>query len=108
MRNVRTRGRAYFTHCHPAGAFRGFGVPQGAIAHEALMDETMALAGQLASGPTLAYGRMKENLNRGESSDLAALLDQEALNMQLSSMTQDHREAAKSFVEKRKPTFSGA
>lgn len=37
--NVHTRGRAFFTHCHPAGAFRGFGVPQGAIAHEALMDE---------------------------------------------------------------------
>jgi len=37
--HVLTRGRAYFTHCHPAGAFRGFGVPQGAIAHEAMMDE---------------------------------------------------------------------
>ncbi|HTL25938.1 MAG TPA: molybdopterin cofactor-binding domain-containing protein [Burkholderiales bacterium] len=36
--NVRTRGRAFFTHCHPSGAFRGFGVPQGAIAHEAMMD----------------------------------------------------------------------
>jgi CO/xanthine dehydrogenase Mo-binding subunit/aerobic-type carbon monoxide dehydrogenase small subunit (CoxS/CutS family) len=36
--HVKTRGRAYFTHCHPSGAFRGFGVPQGAIAHEALMD----------------------------------------------------------------------
>ena len=35
--NVRTRGRAWFTHCHPSGAFRGFGVPQGAIAHEAMM-----------------------------------------------------------------------
>ena len=37
--NVRTRGRGFFTHCHPSGAFRGFGVPQGAIAHEAIMDE---------------------------------------------------------------------
>ena len=37
--NVHTRGRAFFTHCHPSGAFRGFGVPQGAIAHEALIDE---------------------------------------------------------------------
>ena len=37
--HVDARGRAYFTHCHPSGAFRGFGVPQGAIAHEALMDE---------------------------------------------------------------------
>ncbi len=37
--HVLARGRAYFTHCHPSGAFRGFGVPQSAIAHEALMDE---------------------------------------------------------------------
>ena len=37
--NITARGRAYFTHCHPSGAFRGFGVPQGAIAHEAMMDE---------------------------------------------------------------------
>lgn len=32
------------THCAPAGAFRGFGVPQAAIAQETLFDE---LAGQL-------------------------------------------------------------
>ena len=37
--HVAARGRAFFTHCHPSGAFRGFGVPQGAIAHEAMMDE---------------------------------------------------------------------
>jgi aldehyde oxidoreductase len=36
--SVSARGTAYFTHCHPSGAFRGFGVPQGAIAHEAAMD----------------------------------------------------------------------
>ena len=34
-----TRGTAYFTHCPPSGAFRGFGVPQSAIASEAAMDE---------------------------------------------------------------------
>jgi CO/xanthine dehydrogenase Mo-binding subunit len=37
--NVSARGRAFYTNCHPSGAFRGFGVPQGAIAHEAMMDE---------------------------------------------------------------------
>jgi len=56
---------------------------------------------------TLAYARMKENLNRSASVDLATLLDQEALNMVLSSTTQDHQEAAKAFVEKRKPAFVG-
>jgi len=37
--NVRSWGEAYFTNGPPAGAFRGFGVPQAAIAHEAMMDE---------------------------------------------------------------------
>ena len=36
--NVRTWGSAWFTHNPPSGAFRGFGVPQAAIAHEAAMD----------------------------------------------------------------------
>ena len=77
------------------------------VPHDKLEEETLALAAQLASGPTLAYARMKENLNRSASSDLLTLLDQEALNMRLSATTSDHREAAKAFVEKRSPTFAG-
>jgi aldehyde oxidoreductase len=41
--NMRAETRALHTNGPPAGAFRGFGVPQAAIAHEALMDE-LALA----------------------------------------------------------------
>ena len=37
--NVRNRSRAIYTNGPVAGAFRGFGVPQAAIAHEALYDE---------------------------------------------------------------------
>ncbi len=37
--NARTTGKAIFTHNPPPGAFRGFGVPQAAIAHEAMMDD---------------------------------------------------------------------
>ncbi len=36
--HVRALSRAIHTNDPPAGAFRGFGVPQAAIAHEALMD----------------------------------------------------------------------
>ena len=39
---VSARGRAFYTNGPPAGAFRGFGVPQAAIAHEALMDDLAA------------------------------------------------------------------
>lgn len=44
MPHVRSWGEAFFTNGPPAGAFRGFGVPQAAIAHEAMMD---ALADRL-------------------------------------------------------------
>jgi CO/xanthine dehydrogenase Mo-binding subunit/aerobic-type carbon monoxide dehydrogenase small subunit (CoxS/CutS family) len=39
MPNYRALTRAIHTHCVPAGAFRGFGVPQSAIAQEQLYDE---------------------------------------------------------------------
>jgi CO/xanthine dehydrogenase Mo-binding subunit/aerobic-type carbon monoxide dehydrogenase small subunit (CoxS/CutS family) len=38
--------RAVYTDNPPAGAFRGFGVPQASIAHEALMDDLAAQLGQ--------------------------------------------------------------
>ena len=41
---VTSTSRAVYTNGTPAGAFRGFGVPQVAIAHEALMDDLAAPA----------------------------------------------------------------
>ncbi len=46
--HILARTRAIYTNAPPAGAFRGFGVPQAAIAHETLMDD---LAGQLRIDP---------------------------------------------------------
>lgn len=40
--NVWNRTRAVFTNEPPSGAFRGFGVPQAAIANECLMDDLAA------------------------------------------------------------------
>ena len=37
--HYRAQSRAVLTHCVPAGAFRGFGVPQTVIAQEQLLDE---------------------------------------------------------------------
>jgi 2-(1,2-epoxy-1,2-dihydrophenyl)acetyl-CoA isomerase len=100
--------RLYFTgEVLDAHKAHRLGLVSQVVPHEDLEGETMALAQTLASGPTLAYQRMKENLNRSASVDLATLLDQEALNMVLSSTTQDHQEAARAFVERRQPTFSG-
>lgn len=104
-------GRArelYFTgEMLEAPAAHAIGMVNRVVEHERLQEETLAFAAQLAAGPTLAYARMKENQNRAEHSDLLTLLDQEAVNMQLSGTTNDHREAARAFVEKRTPTFKG-
>ena len=43
--NVRADARAILTNSPPSGAFRGFGVPQAAIAHETLMDELATASG---------------------------------------------------------------
>ena len=45
MPNVRADSRAILTNSPPSGAFRGFGVPQAAVAHETLIDELAVASG---------------------------------------------------------------
>src|SRR5439155_1154871 len=72
-----------------------------------LEDETIALAARLARGPRVAYRYMKRNFNAAESGSLKDSLDLEAWHHTRCGMTEDHREAAKAFVEKREPVFKG-
>jgi 2-(1,2-epoxy-1,2-dihydrophenyl)acetyl-CoA isomerase len=72
-----------------------------------LMAETSALAKRLASGPAIAYGYMKANINAALTADFRTLLDREAVGQTLTGRTEDHREAVKAFLEKRQPTFKG-
>ena len=72
-----------------------------------LMDKTLEIARRLASGPTVAYRYMKENLNRAMNSEVDDCLDLEATHHVHCGQTEDHREAAKAFVEKREPEFKG-
>ena len=74
---------------------------------ESLMDKTVEIAQRIASGPTVAYRYMKENLNRAMSGDVDDCLDLEATHHVHCGQTEDHREAAKAFVEKRDPVFRG-
>ena len=70
--------------------------------------ETTALARRLASGPPVAYRYMKENFNRSAmGADLIDCLDLEATHHVHTGLTEDHRNAAKAFVEKQQPVFSG-
>jgi len=73
-----------------------------------LETDTMLLAHRLARGPRVAYRYMKENINRAISgADVDDCLDLEATHHIHTGFTEDHREAAKAFVEKREPVFKG-
>ena len=83
------------------------GLVNRVVADDQLGDATMELAKSLAQGPHIALSLMKRNMNCAEAAGLAELLDVEAVNMVQATRTEDHREAAKAFVEKRAPVFVG-
>jgi 2-(1,2-epoxy-1,2-dihydrophenyl)acetyl-CoA isomerase len=67
-----------------------------------------AIAHRLADGPRVAHRYMKANLNaalRGIS--LSETLELEAFATARARATEDHQEATRAFVEKRKPAFKG-
>jgi len=66
------------------------------------------LAMSLAQGPSIALGYIKRNINNAETMSLEACFDGEAMHHSRTGETSDHKEAAKAFVEKRKPTFQGS
>jgi 2-(1,2-epoxy-1,2-dihydrophenyl)acetyl-CoA isomerase len=65
------------------------------------------LAAKLASGPTVAYGAVRQSLAYSASHTLSESLAFEAGRMQFTGDTADHRNAVASFVAKQKPTFEG-
>ena len=65
------------------------------------------LAMSLAQGPSIALGYIKRNINNAETMSLEACFDGEAIHHSRAGETADHKEAAKAFVEKRKPAFQG-
>ncbi|HEY7205134.1 MAG TPA: enoyl-CoA hydratase [Methylomirabilota bacterium] len=85
----------------------GLGLVNRVVPDARLEEETMALASRLARGPRVAYRYMKRNMNAAESASLKDMLDLEAWHHTRTGMTEDHREAARAFVEKREPQFKG-
>jgi len=69
--------------------------------------EAFDLARSLAQGPSVTLGYIKCNINNAETLSLEACFDAEAIHHSRAGETADHKEAAKAFVEKRKPIFQG-
>jgi 2-(1,2-epoxy-1,2-dihydrophenyl)acetyl-CoA isomerase len=83
------------------------GVVNRVVPDADLREITMEFARKLARGPRIALGLMKQNFNAAENGTLAQLLDLEAQRQIETGRTRDHKEAARAFVEKRAPVFTG-
>mgnify|MGYP001817262851 CR=1 FL=1 len=83
------------------------GLVHRVVPHDSLADRTRELALRLARGPSVAYRYMKENLNRAVGGDVMECLDLEATHHVHTGFTEDHRNAATAFVEKKTPVFEG-
>ena len=76
-------------------------------AADALEQESMALASELAAMPTRGLGLTKRALNASFSNTLDAQLELEAELQGEAGNTPDFVEGVKAFLEKRKPNFTG-
>ena len=83
------------------------GIVTQVVDDAALMDTAIAMARRIADGPRIAFAHMKRNLHAAETEPLGTVLDMEALGQAHTGTTEDHKEAARAFVEQRPPVFRG-
>jgi 2-(1,2-epoxy-1,2-dihydrophenyl)acetyl-CoA isomerase len=84
-----------------------WGLINRVVPADKVMDEAMALATELANGPTKTYGYVKELLLNTFSDSLETQMEMEARAITTASLTTDGKEGIKAFLEKRAPKFEG-
>ena len=77
------------------------------VPDDKMRDAAFEFARTLAQGPRVALRNMKDNLDDALHIDYPTALHREAERLVQASRTEDHKEAVKAFVEKRKPVFKG-
>jgi enoyl-CoA hydratase len=87
-----------------ADAFR-MGMVNYAVAPEQVMAKARELAQELADGPTYAIRWSKLAVNKWLKQQTNLILDASLAYEMVTFTTEDHREAARAFVEKRQPNF---
>jgi enoyl-CoA hydratase/carnithine racemase len=83
------------------------GLVNRVVTPELLLETVHALAARLASGPGTALRMIKRAVYQGQRMDLRSHLDLLSSHMAVIRQTEDHREGARAFVEKRTPEFKG-
>jgi enoyl-CoA hydratase/carnithine racemase len=77
------------------------------IAAEELEGQALALAAEIARGPTLAHAMTKQMLHREWSLGVEAAIEAEAQAQAACMQTEDFQRAYRAFAAKQKPIFKG-
>lgn len=77
------------------------------VAADALRDEAMRLAAELADGPTFAHGITKTMLHQEWSMTVEQAIEAEAQAQAICMQTADFERAYRAFVAKQRPAFEG-
>ena len=84
-----------------------WGVVNRVVPPDALADEALALAVQLAAAPTYVLGLAKKMFAASCAPALETVLEIESFAASVARASHDHREGVMAFREKRKPQFLG-
>lgn len=105
--SAKARELYYFSERLSAADAERMGIVNAVFPAADFETEVRQRARRLAHGPRLAYRYMKENLNRAVDGELGECMDIEVTHHVRTGLTDDHREAAKAFVERREARFTG-
>ena len=83
------------------------GLVNHAVPGDQVMSKAREIARELADGPTWAIRWTKLSVNKWLKQQVNLILDASIAYEMMSFDTEDHREAATAFAEKRKPKFQG-
>ncbi|HYW92277.1 MAG TPA: enoyl-CoA hydratase [Gammaproteobacteria bacterium] len=84
-----------------------YGLVSETLPDEDLMGHVGRIARRLAASPPLALAGIKANLNDSQRLSFSEALDREAERHVRCANTEDHREAARAFLEKRPGVYKG-
>ena len=83
------------------------GLVNKVVPHEQLMEASMELAEKIATKPPIAVRLAIEGIRRGLNWPMEEYMRYHALASPFCAETEDHKEGALAFLEKRKPVFKG-
>jgi len=91
----------------PAKTAMEWGLVNRVYPDDQLMDEALAMAKELAAGPTIALGKIRMLYNESALNSYEEQLDLERQTQRIAGRTDDFREGVKAFLEKRPAQFQG-